>query len=981
MYISIDDIDVYVGSFSFTGSFRFTTNINVNDGSIVIGGELHIEVDTTFVVNGINGGVSGVFDFASASDKVFINWSVNESTDDVESFSVEGAAGFSINEFSFWYGPYINLSVSSVVGNISLLNTGKTGEFSIEVDDLFVDVDVDVYTGDIEGENFVLQGTFDIDIEGALTGTFYVSWDVADENSSNWDVEISSEIEGNGLANISVSDFMLVAGNLSVEADAFVFVGNGSISLSEGNLDVDVSMDQLLLDDLMVNVCSDSFSISGNMDLSSEGGLSISFMKDKSVSVSFSAGASVEISDFEFLFSNVSIIAGQITGSGSVDFLFELVDDGDDVNCTCNGSIYGFDIYGLILVYDEYSLVVPELIVDGGFSFVLTANSGGVNIDVGDDAVTIIIGGGGKIHFEVDAVFTWNGYIGGISGVIDVENTGDVFEVYLYNLSGIPNFIINGSAVVNVENLHVWIDEVVDISLSELSIGFTLNMIDQEGSLELYVTGVSVTFDVDAALDLNYDSIVLQGSFNISLSAQGSGSIIVKWNKTGITSLSGEVDADLDIDLKILDLYFRYDNTVEISADSILLDSDGNTSGSLIITSDLIRVSISGVLSINSLEITGLSLLGSLDSLAANGDVYLQITPNMVTIDALVSLDLEGLLLDSSAASISIGSLYGEGDVSAVIGGGLNYLSLDADIFLSGNSINVQSGNKALTINSISAYLSISVYISSSVEVTASGDLSISGFYYTDGGSTLSVGSLSAGGVAYVYLGSYTQISASGGASITGLNLNTDSLIASIGSFVANGYVTLYMGNTFSVTASASLSIDSLSLHTYYSGNYITLTVGSIGASGSASVNFDDVVHVSASGVLTIHNTHFTGMGVTADLDQLYIPLSATLDIQNDEITVNGNGGISINGLTIDTSILYLSAGSLTLSGSGSGEITITDDGMEVTSGNANIDVLSLQGVVIQSSMIGLTLTGSISFSMSTTIILSDSMIHIGGEG
>jgi len=132
-----------------------------------------MDVDVSFNINGNDGGLSGMFYFSSPDDTVYINWTVNESGV-IGNFSVEGSSEFSVEDFVFWFGDMISVSVERFVGSFDLSSGGSVGMLVLVVDDSFVDVDVYVELDLGDGENLTLSGVLDVVIDGEADGTLWL---------------------------------------------------------------------------------------------------------------------------------------------------------------------------------------------------------------------------------------------------------------------------------------------------------------------------------------------------------------------------------------------------------------------------------------------------------------------------------------------------------------------------------------------------------------------------------------------------------------------------------------------------------------------------------------------------------------------------------------------------------------------------------------------------------------------------------------
>jgi hypothetical protein len=195
-------------------------DVDVGDDyvNLVIGGEMHMEVYTSFTLNDINGGLSGIFDFTTPSDIVYINITTNNSQ--LETISIEGAAEFTIADLHFWLGPNVDIGVSRIVGSLDLNSNGKVGTLSILVDDSFTDVDIDIQLKS-NNENITLEGNLNIDVTGASNGYLSLTWDLTGDRP-----EISfggGELSGSKVIDVLITDLTFIMGNLTITANEISF--------------------------------------------------------------------------------------------------------------------------------------------------------------------------------------------------------------------------------------------------------------------------------------------------------------------------------------------------------------------------------------------------------------------------------------------------------------------------------------------------------------------------------------------------------------------------------------------------------------------------------------------------------------------------------------------------------------------------------------------------------------------------------------
>ena len=600
--VAFNEFSHCIWSITVDGSFsiRLSADVKIVSGDdyvyIAIGGgsSAYIVVDYDFDWNGTAAGIEGTFVLENVGDVFEINLSNLNLSDPANiSWVINGSAAVSITDLHLWIEDILDISIVELSGSFTLNTVGKRGELLLNIVDGVGVFDLDTTLNIVDLFSVTLQGSIDAYVEGEASGFIEVAWNESGITSFGGDfgADLEGYVDVTGLT-FKLVNVLGTGANVTIMADQLLISGSGDIAFGEGYISANASIDSLLFDNVVVNSSLGNLSISGSLNLSGEGEVHLLFIQNTMFNLSVDAGAVLDISDLAIEWknvlgsgANVTVMVDQVVGCGMVEFLFVV----DDVNVTCNVTLFGLDIYGLYLAFNDLSAYVPSITADGVFSFMLSAD---VYIEKGDDYVYIAIGGGSSAHIVVDADFNWNGTAGGIEGTFVLENVGDVFEIYLYNLSSDIGIAINGSAVVKLSDFHVWIEDILDISIAELSGSFTLNTIAGSGELSLYVEDGAGMFDIDID-DINITNlfdITLQGSIDVFLEAGASGSINISWDESGIISADGDFGAYVNGSINITDLYFAFpypqDPTkrVEISADLFSLVLDGDLRGEAMIS-------------------------------------------------------------------------------------------------------------------------------------------------------------------------------------------------------------------------------------------------------------------------------------------------------------------------------------------------------------------------------------------------------------
>jgi hypothetical protein len=229
--LNIDTLSVIVGIQRPSSSDSNVTISEDENGnvSIAIGGSNEIHINNfVFEINGVSGAINGDFIFDTQDSYVFINWTKG----DLSNFSVDGNAEFSIENFAFSYGENISIVVSRVITGGLHCSEGRKGNFTLVVDDTFVDVDIDVHFNNIYS-NFNFSGNIDIDIDSVTDGTLVISWDLEAETK---DISIDGDLLHTSNMNVLISDFVLQFNNFTLNAGLLYFNRTVFVSWNETSL-------------------------------------------------------------------------------------------------------------------------------------------------------------------------------------------------------------------------------------------------------------------------------------------------------------------------------------------------------------------------------------------------------------------------------------------------------------------------------------------------------------------------------------------------------------------------------------------------------------------------------------------------------------------------------------------------------------------------------------------------------------------------
>ncbi len=203
--------------------------------SIAIGGSNEIHINNfQFVLNNIIGEINGHFTFDTNNSYVYINWTKSN----FSSFSVEGSADFTVNNFRFAYGDNISIEVSKVITGGINWRKGRSGRFTVNVDDTFKNVNIDVSFNCDEYSNFTLSGNFDIDIKGESTGTIWFDWNFKSGFSSD-NLTIGGDLFGYNNININITDFEIRINKFYLYTQKIFFNKTIDFSINETGLHIE----------------------------------------------------------------------------------------------------------------------------------------------------------------------------------------------------------------------------------------------------------------------------------------------------------------------------------------------------------------------------------------------------------------------------------------------------------------------------------------------------------------------------------------------------------------------------------------------------------------------------------------------------------------------------------------------------------------------------------------------------------------------
>jgi len=292
------------------------------------------------------------------------------------------------------------------------------------------------------------------------------------------------------------------------------------------------------------------------------------------------------------------------------------------MNITCRVSAHKIHAEDVTISYNNYSLHVNNLDFEGVVDYNLNSP---IYVEQGDDYIKVVVGGKGQSNLYLDAKLDVNGKKLGLEGYIQLQNSNDNFTIYIGNLSGNVTLDIDGSAVVDIENFHLWYGDIIDVKIKSLSGGFSINTTKSEGRINLDVNDMQLKVNIDTSISIENENVTLRGEIDIDVQGGAEGNLSICWNEDGLKSIDANCDASVSMKTIVKNLYFQIGN-LSVGAD--LLEIEGN--GSLEITKShldaeghLKTLKIENMHVSTNLENTSIS--GNI-SFQSNGYVHLQMT-------------------------------------------------------------------------------------------------------------------------------------------------------------------------------------------------------------------------------------------------------------------------------------------------------------------------------------------------------------------
>ena len=248
---------------------------------------------------------------------------------------------------------------------------------------------------------------------------------------------------------------------------------------------------------------------------------------------------------------------------GSIVTSFSLFSQGDIYTFNCSVEIFnGIQIYDLVIGWDDFSYPVGDIVETNDYAihrFGLALEDANVEWDVAPDLSwgNIYISGGISLNF--DSEFRRSGDLYAfVKGNVYFESADDGLIISWVKEGEETNVSIDGSAVLGLSGFQLWVNEKINVEIPEIYGKFKLDTSSKDWSAYLFVDNGAALFDIDfGRLSLvNFKNMTIQASLDVYLNGGLSGYLMLSGNESGILSVDGFFDANIEVIVEITDLYF-----------------------------------------------------------------------------------------------------------------------------------------------------------------------------------------------------------------------------------------------------------------------------------------------------------------------------------------------------------------------------------------------------------------------------------------
>ena len=536
-YIDIDNLQIDLTIEKEGGG---TANANINIDQLNLNGEGDIAVDL-----GPGGFIVKSYGWEAALDITILLKA--SATFNGNSLSIEGTFDLSGDTSA---GP-----LDLLLNKTSLILGGDFGRDAV--------LDIDLIGAHLiyNSTPLSLAGHLHFDIIGNSEGFASIVWNETGLKSINADFDSST------YAGLIVEDVLLHINASYLSLERFAITGTGSLDISNDSIEFIGNLNTFAVDNL--NLVSEQRNFSFDINATASGYVDLLFNLFEPNNFSFSSEGVLEVNDLSIIVEsskvNVSVYAREIDFNATSYLHFEYIEDALGTRCLV--TVSGVYIHDLYITYNNLSGYIPAIGFEGTIEIFLSSL---VHFEKGDDWFRVIIEGGGSGYASVHAALEYNGTIGGIDAILQLQNSDENFTVYVYNLSGKPCFEIDGSALISIKNFHIWYSDIVDLSIPTLNISFVLEGSEKSGSIT--IVGAT-SLDIDTQISLNGKNLTIAGNFQHEGGSDTN--LTISWDQSGITGIGGAITLSSSSNITITGMAIGYGN-LSVEATSITMNGSMN---------------------------------------------------------------------------------------------------------------------------------------------------------------------------------------------------------------------------------------------------------------------------------------------------------------------------------------------------------------------------------------------------------------------
>jgi len=283
----------------------------------------------------------------------------------------------------------------------------------------------------------------------------------------------------------------------------------------------------------------------------------------------------------------------EMTRQSSMYFAFKIDNNNEELDVSCNIHVSnGVTIRGLILGFNDFLYPVDDIVVTGEYDHTvsLSVTQGFVEFHINKDGSGyIILSGGLNLYVDSDYHNEYGVLTAHVEGTISFLTEDDSMNISWTNSGALT---IDGSGVLSLSGFKLWVKNKVNITISAIVGSFTFNAEDNSGNLNLVISDSSITLVTDFSLPGDLGGVILKGDFSIDASVSLSGNLKVSWGPAGIQLSTVGIGAGINGDLTVSNLYFKFGNTITLSANKIMLVGDLDIDANIYVSSGGIKLKL-----------------------------------------------------------------------------------------------------------------------------------------------------------------------------------------------------------------------------------------------------------------------------------------------------------------------------------------------------------------------------------------------------